>query len=114
MPSPTMPTCRCSGCSQRISPALGSGSTLAGTREPPTQRAIAAAVRALSSVTIATRRPSLRRAAIRGRGIFLDGACDRQHPGGFTVDRKVTQVCNEYGLMVGLGDQLILRLAETA
>jgi hypothetical protein len=56
----------------------------------------------------------LRRAAIRGRGIFLDGACDRQHPGGFTVDRKVTQVCNEYGLMVGLGDQLILRLAETA
>jgi hypothetical protein len=33
---------------------------------------------------------------------------------GFTVDRKVTQVCNQYGRMLGLGDQLMFRPAEIA
>lgn len=53
--------------------SLGLDNTSAGTREMPTQRAIAAAVRALSPVIITTGGPSLRRAAIRSRAIFLHG-----------------------------------------
>ncbi|ETZ43426.1 hypothetical protein MAHJHV58_03990 [Mycobacterium avium subsp. hominissuis] len=78
---------------QRISPASGSNDTWAGTRETLARRANAAAVRALSPVITTTGKPCLRRAAIRGRGIFGDGV----------FDRKVTQVCDEYGFQVGLG-----------
>src|SRR5579859_1480305 len=81
IPSPVMPTLRPSACSRWTSAALCSGSTSGSTRRTPVWRAIAAAVVALSPVSMTTSTPSRCRAAIAAGGVVLDRVGDRQHSG---------------------------------
>ena len=84
-PSPTMATTRPSAWRRAISSALAAGSTPAITRVTPSSVAMAAAVRALSPVTMATSTPMRGEVGDRGPGAGTDGVGQGEEAPGLAV-----------------------------